>query len=331
MRRFPVLLRFAPVCRPHRQSVIRQHASRWSGRLLAGLLALAVPAQPTLAHEAVDARLGLAPVRQSDDRRCTDDGATCIGLETYVPDVCRVIERASTENGLDPNFLARLLWKESLFEPGAISPAGAQGIAQFMPETAKIVGLDDPFNPAKAILTSARYLKSLTDGFGNIGLAAVAYNGGENRAARFQGGSQVLPYETQDYVEAITGHNAWAWRDNPPGPDKLNLVLDPDLPFHDACVKLAGNRTLREFKTERRASPWGVIIASHPTRAGAQRMASRIRPALDGQQVAYVRRKIAGNPRMLYTAQVGYQSRAEAARFCARLQNIGARCIVLRN
>ena len=92
-----------------------------------------------------------ARAAQSDRIRCTDDGATCISVGNYVADVCSAIERAAGRNRLDPHFFARLLWKESLFEPGAISPVGAQGIAQFMPGTAQLVGLDDPFNPAKAI------------------------------------------------------------------------------------------------------------------------------------------------------------------------------------
>ena len=106
-------------------------------------------------------------------------------MASYVADVCSTIERAAGENRLDPNFLARLLWKESLFEPEAVSPAGALGIAQFMPDTARLRKLDDPFNPAKAIHASADYLRYLIDGFGNMGLAAVAYNGGERRAETF--------------------------------------------------------------------------------------------------------------------------------------------------
>ncbi|MFI0395650.1 transglycosylase SLT domain-containing protein [Paracoccus jiaweipingae] len=297
-----------------------------SACLLSGLLTTAAPAR-----EVVDARLGLAPVTQTSDRRCTDDGAVCIGLDSYVTDVCRAIERNATENGLDPHFLARLLWKESLFEPGAISPVGAQGIAQFMPGTARMVGLDDPFNPAKAIGASARYLAALTRGLGNIGLAAVAYNGGEARAARFIGGSEVLPYETQDYVEAITGHNAWAWRDNPPGADKLDLRLQGDAPFASACTELAGKRELREFRSEPKVMPWGVIVASHPSRAGAQRLANRVRPLLRGKPLSLVPRRMNGNPRRVFTAQVGYDSKSAAIRFCNQMKTLGGRCIVLKN
>lgn len=294
------------------------------------ILALAAPVQ---AREAVDAYDGLAPPRLTETRRCTDDGRSCIEVATYVVDVCTTIERAATDNRLDPNFLARLLWKESLFEPAAVSPAGALGIAQFMPGTARIRKLDDPFNPAKAIHASAAYLAFLANGLGNIGLAAVAYNGGEARAARFFNGGEVLPYETQDYVQAITGHNAWKWRDDPP--EKVDLRLDTAKPFREACISLAGNRTLKEFGTKARAWPWGVILASHPKQSGAQAQVSRLnrqlRPILGGKRIDYVRKSLTGSKRRVYTAQVGYSSRGDAFAFCNRLKSLGGRCIVLKN
>lgn len=300
---------------------------------LAVFTALVLTAQAAIAYDAGDARKGPAPEEPPSSRRCTDDGAYCIAAETYVADVCATIERAASQSGLDPHFLARLLWKESLFEPSALSPVGAQGIAQFMPETARIVGLDDPFNPAKAIVAAAAYLRRLSDGLGNLGLAAVAYNGGENRAARFIGGATSLPYETQDYVEAITGHDAWKWRDNPPA--TVDFRLQGDAPFRDACITLAGNRTLREFKTPDRAWPWGVILASHPQQAGAAKQVNslnrKLRPILGGKRVAYVRKKISGMPKPVYTAQIGYESKAQANAFCLRLKQLGGRCIVLRN
>ncbi|WP_246026723.1 lytic transglycosylase domain-containing protein [Paracoccus luteus] len=268
-------------------------------------------------------------------RRCTADARSCIEAASYVADVCTTIERAATENRLDPNFLARLLWKESLFEPEAISPVGAQGIAQFMPDTARMRKLDDPFNPAKAIHASADYLRDLIDGFGSVGLAAVAYNGGEARAARFRNGGHVLPYETQDYVEAITGHTAWKWRDSPPDAASLDLRLDKAKPFRDACIRLAANRTLKEFGTPSRVWPWGVIVASHPKQSGAQAQVNRLnrqlRPILGGKRVGYVRKALTGSARKVYTAQVGYSSRTEAFAFCNRLKSAGGRCIVLKN
>ncbi len=66
--------------------------------------------------------------------------------KTFAETVCSEIDARATEHALPQSFMARLIWKESLFDPGAVSPKGAQGIAQFMPGTAKRRGLDDPFD-----------------------------------------------------------------------------------------------------------------------------------------------------------------------------------------
>lgn len=303
--------------------------------VLAFGLALAV--QPAASFETMDARAAVPAPRVSDKARCSTDGRICISVGNYVPDVCSAIEHAAGRNNLDPHFFARLLWKESLFEPGAISPVGAEGIAQFMPGTARIVGLHDPFNPAEAIQVSAAYLSRLSRFYGSIGIAAVAYNGGEGRADGFMRTGGTLPYETQDYVQAITGFNAWKWREEPPKPEEVDLRLDGDKPFQQACVEMAGNRKLRDFSTEPRdpVLPWGVILASHPTKGGAQGQVTRLnralRPLLGGKNVTYVRRSLRVGARRVYTAQVGWNSRGEANRFCQRARTVGVNCIVLKN
>lgn len=153
------------------------------------------------AYEAVDARAGRAPVTPPPTQRCTDDGSYCIAVETYVADVCTTIERAASTNGLDPHFLARLLWKESLFEPAALSPVGAQGIAQFMPATAAAVGLRDPFAPAEAIAAAGRLLGAHVRRFGSVPLALAAYNAGPGAVQRYGG---IPPFaETRAYVARI--------------------------------------------------------------------------------------------------------------------------------
>lgn len=303
--------------------------------VLAVILVAVLGASVALARPAVDARHGRPPPLLSDKIRCSDDGRDCIRAVHYVADVCKLIERNAARNGLDPNFLARLLWKESRFEPSAVSPAGAQGIAQFIPSTAKLYDLDDPFNPAQAIARSAWYLSGLRDYFGNIGIAAVAYNGGETRASRFMGGGTVLPYETQDYVQAITGFNAWRWRDDPPGDDELKLTLDPDLPFRAACEKLAGNRSLREFTTPPRPAPWGVIVASHPQRGAALKRVAQLNrklaPLLGQKKVTYLRRPLRPGTKPVYTAQVGFNSESSARKLCVRMRALSIGCIVLKN
>src|SRR5690606_16024653 len=84
--------------------------------------------------------------------------------------VCDLIQAHAIENGLPEAFFARLIWKESRFDPNAVSPVGAEGIAQFMPGTAKMRGLADSFDIEQTIPASARYLGEMRTGFGNLGL-----------------------------------------------------------------------------------------------------------------------------------------------------------------
>ena len=99
--------------------------------------------------------------------------------------ICHLIEVHADSHELPRDFFARLIWKESRFDPNAQSPVGAEGIAQFMPGTAKMRGLADPFDIEQAIPASATYLGELKRGFGNLGLAAAAYNAGESRVSRW--------------------------------------------------------------------------------------------------------------------------------------------------
>jgi hypothetical protein len=94
----------------------------------------------------------------------------------------------------------------------AVSPVGAQGVAQFMPGTARERGLTDPFDPEQAIPHAAHLLADLNRQFGNLGLAAAAYNGGPGRVSAWLAGTGGLPTETRNYVLAITGSPAEDWR-----------------------------------------------------------------------------------------------------------------------
>jgi Transglycosylase SLT domain len=125
--------------------------------------------------------------------------------------VCQTIADAAAANGLPANFLARLLWTESGFRSSAISPAGAIGVAQFMPQTAAEQGLADPRDPLEAIYHAARLLIELDRHFGNLGLAAAAYNAGAARVTKWLQGQSELPLETEVYVRAITGRRAEDW------------------------------------------------------------------------------------------------------------------------
>lgn len=124
---------------------------------------------------------------------------------------CRALKQAAEESGIPVPFFARLLWQESRFKSNEVSQAGAQGVAQFMPGTAAEVGLDDPFDPMKALPASAKFLRKLRDDFGNLGLAAAAYNAGPGRIQKWLARESELPRETRDYVRIITGTKAEDW------------------------------------------------------------------------------------------------------------------------
>jgi hypothetical protein len=129
-------------------------------------------------------------------------GRSAGGLPGWVPARYRAtIAAAASANGIAPALLAALLRSESGFDPRAVSPAGAQGIAQFMPATARGMGLGDPFDPAQAIPAAARLLGGHVRAFGSVPLALAAYNAGPGAVRRYGG---VPPYrETQAYVARI--------------------------------------------------------------------------------------------------------------------------------
>lgn len=117
------------------------------------------------------------------------------------------IRQAETAHGLPNNMLARLLWQESRYRPEIIdgrvrSPAGALGIAQFMPATAQEMGIN-PLDPYQAIPAAARYLAGLYRRFGAWDKALAAYNWGQGNVARR--GLVSAPAETRNYYAQILG------------------------------------------------------------------------------------------------------------------------------
>jgi hypothetical protein len=127
-------------------------------------------------------------------------------------EICDTLIESAQSNELPVPFFIRLLFQESGFKPDVVSRASAQGIAQFMPETAATVGLDNPFDPMQAIAASARLLRNLVRQFGNLGLAAAAYNAGPRRIQNWLARKGKLPDETQHYVKTITGRPAENWK-----------------------------------------------------------------------------------------------------------------------
>ena len=183
----------------------------------------------------------LAPSATKADEKAisADDAAhatASINEESASPHlICEAVKAAAEENDIPIGFFVRLLWQESRFRAAEISSAGAQGIAQFMPQTAVEMGLRDPFDPLQAIPASARFLRKLHNQFGNLGLAAAAYNAGGGRIEKWLSRRGALPKETRAYVKIITGHQAEAWT------EEENVVHMPtDLPQKAPCEGVGG-------------------------------------------------------------------------------------------
>jgi hypothetical protein len=160
--------------------------------------------------------LSLAPL--------SPDSAPAQPIEASLDDLCNALLTSAQDNDLPVPFFANLLWQESRLRNDAVSPVGALGIAQFMPQTALESGLDNPFDPLQAIPASARLLRDLRQQFGNLGFVAAAYNAGAHRVAEWLERRRALPLETRNYVVLVTGRSAEEWRKTPPDDAALHFV-----------------------------------------------------------------------------------------------------------
>ena len=252
--------------------------------------------------------------------------------DNAVATLCGIVEASAKAEGLPAGFFTKLIWRESSFRPDAVSPAGAQGVAQFMPGTANERGLIDPFDPASAIPASARFLNELKLRFGNLGLAAAAYNGGPTAVAHWLANKGSLPFETQDYVLAVTGHDAEEWRSDKPPADAATDT-------GPSCLSLIA--TLRVTAPSSGAvsgwfAPWGVQIAASFSKGSALRAFTRSRheyASVIGDMQPFVLGSVLRSRgwRPFYRVRLPAQTGGEARRLCARIQALGGACAVLRS
>jgi soluble lytic murein transglycosylase-like protein len=112
-----------------------------------------------------------------------------------------IIYREAVRNNLSPELVAAVIEAESDFRPRLVSNKNAQGLMQIVPETGRLLGCDNPFNPAENVAAGTRYLRYLLDRFGDQRLALAAYNAGEGTIERF-GGVPPFP-ETVNYLQLV--------------------------------------------------------------------------------------------------------------------------------
>lgn len=313
---------------PSLRPQIPSTASPLAVRLLAAALLLLLP----------DAALSAAGAKTDKSSDClyrNGDASLCIRKQSFNADLCRSLDHFAALRNLPPEFFARLIWRESLFRPEAVSPRGAEGIAQFMPGTARLRGLTNSFDVIAALDASSTYLDALRTKFGNLGLAAAAYNAGENGVDRFLSTGR-LPIETRDYVFAITGHLAETWKAAPP--ETAAPPLDAKQAFVPACIALADTRQLNEPVLSGSAdwAPWGVQLAGHYSPVVADRLFTRailrLPSPLNAERALIVRQR-GGNfgSRPRYAARIGRENRKDATRLCADIRSAGGTCTVFRN
>jgi len=259
--------------------------------------------------------------------------------------LCLIIESAAKANDLPLEFFARVIWQESRFQSSAVGPATrsgqrAQGIAQFMPATASERRLLDPFDPVQALPKSAEFLKELRDHFGNLGLAAAAYNAGPKRVQDWLAGIGAMPLETRNYVLAITGTSVDDWAAAGKNAKTSGGASRTDCRELIALLKRAPNHFVAQLENRvRRAAVklWGVQVAAGFNRDHALAMYAR---AMKGLSVVIGRQD---DPNFLpllfrsrgtssfYQVRVGADSRREANNLCERIRAAGGACLVKRN
>jgi hypothetical protein len=242
---------------------------------------------------------------------------------------CGIVEDAAHATGLPVDVLTRLVWTESRFQAGVVSRAGAQGIAQFMPETAAERGLVDPFDPEQAVPAAARLLADLDRQFGNIGLAVAAYNAGAARVARWLGGAGDLPRETQAYVIALTERTADEWA--------LTRAESGRNPSAEAqtCSAVATALRAEEASGQTAVAPWGVQLAGNFSKTVAlasferavQRYAGVLPPS---RPMILGTRLLSRGTRRFYRILVPAASRIAADNVCRAIVASGGACMVLR-
>jgi Transglycosylase SLT domain/SPOR domain len=315
--------------------------------LCAAVMALAWPGASAIAEDApaaADPRVVHPSVEElaipNAETKDTGDADTREAM-------CLMVESAARSNNLPVEFFARVIWQESRFQSDAVGPMTrsgqrAQGIAQFMPGTASERRLLDPFDPVQALPKSAEFLNELRNQFGNLGLAAAAYNAGPRRVQDWLAGTGGMPQETRNYVVAITGSSVDDWaaasRSGKPterAPTTSSLGCRELM----ALLRRAPNPFVTELEQHVKLSAaklWGVQLAAGFSRDKALAMYARAIKRLSaviGDQDPSLLSSVLRNrgTRTFYQVRIGADTRPAADDLCNRIRHAGGACFVLRN
>jgi hypothetical protein len=258
--------------------------------------------------------------------------------------MCLMIESAARSNDLPLEFFARVIWQESRFQADAVGPITrhgqrAEGIAQFMPGTASERRLLDPFDPVQALPKSAEFLSELRNQFGNLGLAAAAYNAGPRRVQEWLVGTGPMPQETRNYVSAITGTSIDDWAAAGKNAKMADRASNSSCRQLMALLRRAPNSFVTELEQHVKlaaAKLWGVQLAAGFDRNKALAMYARAMKRLsavigdqDPSLLSTIMRTRGSQP--FYQVRIGADTRPAADDLCNRIRRAGGACFVLRN
>ena len=250
--------------------------------------------------------------------------------------ICLMIESAARAHDLPLEFFARVIWQESRFQADAVGPVTrsgkrAQGIAQFMPGTASERSLLDPFDPVQALPKSAEFLNELRGQFGNLGLAAAAYNAGPRRVQEWLAGTGPMPQQTRSYVYAITGTTVDDWAAAGRNAKQPDTKANTDCRTLMALLRRAPNPFVAQLEQRVKLGadrPWGVQLAAGFNRDRALAMYARAMSRLsavigdhDPSLSSSVFRSRGTRP--FYQVRNGAETRPEATSLCKRCLKAG--------
>jgi len=254
--------------------------------------------------------------------------------------ICQMVEAAAAANGLPFEFFAQVIWQESRFRPDTVGPITrtgqrAQGIAQFMPMTAAGRQLHDPFDPVQALPKSAEFLRELRAQFGNLGLAAAAYNAGPQRVRDWLAGKRTLPSETQIYVRNVTGRSVQEWA----RPDQKSLTLTISTEMSCAQIqtaKLVAKPLPSAVVRPKPTSDWGVQLVGDRSEVTAlavyRQLQKKHEAILGGYEPVVIRTTVKMSSAPIWNrVRIGAGTREAAQALCSRLRAVGENCLVQHN
>jgi hypothetical protein len=254
--------------------------------------------------------------------------------------VCEMIESAAAANDLPLEFFARVIWQESRLRPDAVGRMTrggwrAQGIAQFMPLTAAERRLLDPFDPSQALPKSAEFLRELRAQFGNLGLAAAAYNAGPERVRDWLAGRRTLPSETRAYVRIVTGRSAEEWIRQEQ--KSLTVAIPRQMPCTDLTKLAAKSHSPARIAPHKPRSAWAIQLVGDRSESKAlasfYQLQKKHKGILGGHHPVVIRttlHKVSSIP-IWNRVRIDADNREIAEALCSRLRMAGENCLVQRN